>query len=304
MKIKDGFRKLLGDEIYRSISNKKREIELTLFPEKILMRQFENVFGYKFDINSPQTFNEKLMWLKINWRDDLATKCADKYLLHEYVRDVLGSDKFTNEIYGVYNDVDSIDISKLPDSFVMKVTHGSGQNIFCTNKSKLDLDTEKIRLKKWMKKSAYYYAGEWVYKGIKPRIICEKVLEQDDSHELRDYRFFCFNGEPRFISVDFNIINKDKTRRNLYNLKWEKMDAKITYPNEMTLEIKKPDKLDQMIEISKKLSAPFPHCRVDFYYINDQIIVGEMTFFHYAGLGIITPREYDLTFGNWLQLPE
>ena len=304
MRIKDIMRKLIGNEIYSSIGYKKREIELAHYPQKVLMKQFEDVFGYRFDINNPKTFNEKLMWLKINWRDDLATKCADKYLLHEYVRDVLGSDKFTNEIYEVYNDVDSIDISKLPDKFVMKITHGSGQNIFCDNKSKFDLDTEKIKLKQWMKKSAYYYAGEWVYKGIKPRIICEKVLEQDDSQELRDYRFFCFNGEPKFISVDFNIINKDKTRRNLYNLDWEMMDAKITYPNETTFELKKPDKLDQMIEMSKKLSAPFPHSRVDFYYINDQIIVGEITFFHYAGLGIIKPREYDKIFGSWLQLPK
>ncbi len=159
-------------------------------------------------------------------------------------------------------------------------------------------------MRKWLCKNYYWQSREFVYKDIKPRILCEKFLIQNGEDELRDYRFFCFNGEPKFIAVDFSITDKKKTRRNLYDLKWNLMDAEISYPKETNIKVKKPEKLDEMIELSKRLSSGFPHARVDFYYIENEIIFGEITFFHQSGMGIISPENFEINMGNWLELPQ
>lgn len=271
--------------------------------EKFIRRRFKKRLGREVDLKNPTKYNDKLQWLKLFWRDPLATKCADKYEVREYVKGKIG-EKYLNELYGVYESVDEIDLNKLPKSFVLKGTHGSGFNIICRDKNYIDWDKAKRKMKYWLNTNYYLLNREWVYKDIKPRIICEKYIEQDDSEELRDYRFFCFNGIPKFITVDISITDKSKTRRNLYNLDWKLMDEEITYPKELNFEIPKPQKLDEMIELSKKLSSPFPHARVDFYYIKDKIIFGEITFFHQSGMGEIRPLEFEEVMGGWLKLPK
>ena len=131
----------------------------------------------------------------------------------------------------------------------------------------------------------------------RPRIICERYLQQDDGDELRDYRFFCFNGEPKFITVDFSITDKTKTRRNLYALDWLLMNEEISYPKELVIKVKKPEQLHEMIELSKELSGGFPHARIDFYYISKKIIFGEITFFHQSGMGKIKPLRFEEVMG-------
>lgn len=270
--------------------------------EKLLKKLFKERLGRELNLEIPDKFNDKLQWLKINWHDPVATKCADKYEVRKIVEEKIGGE-YLNELIGVYESVGEIDIDKLPDKFVLKGTHGSGYNIICKDKYSMDWNEEFRKMRRWLRKNYYLYKRESVYKNIKPRIICEKFLVQNDGDELRDYRFFCFNGEPKFITVDFSITDKKKTRRNLYDLNWNVMDAEISYPKETNIKVSKPEKLEEMIELSKKLSSGFPHARVDFYYIDNKIIFGEITFFHQSGMGKINPEEFELEMGNWLELP-
>jgi TupA-like ATPgrasp len=271
--------------------------------EKIIKKRFKKRLGREVNLKNPVKYNDKLQWLKLYWRDPLATKCADKYEVREYVRQTIG-EKYLNELYGVFESVDEINISRFPRSFVLKGTHGSGFNIICNDKSTINWESAKKKMKHWLSTDYYLPKREWVYKDIKPRIICEKYIEQDDAEELRDYRFFCFNGEPKFITVDLSITDKKKTRRNLYDLDWNLMEEEITYPKELDFKIAKPEKLNEMIELSRKLSSPFPHARIDFYYIKNKIIFGEITFFHQSGMGEIRPIEFEDIMGSWLKLPK
>src|SRR5690625_2342352 len=209
-----------------------------LSDKRILQKRFRERLDRELDLENPVKFNDKLQWLKLYWRDPLATQCADKYGVREYVKEKIGA-QYLNELIAVYDSVDEIDIGKLPNSFVLKGTHGSGFNIICKDKNKMDWDKEFKKMRRWMWTNYYLPKREWVYKNIKPRIICEAFLEQDDDDELRDYRFFCFNGEPKFIAVDLSITDKKKTRRNLYDLNWTLLEGEITYPNETNKKIPK-----------------------------------------------------------------
>lgn len=268
----------------------------------LIKRNFKRRLGREVNLTNPIYFNEKLQWLKLNWKNDFASYCADKYAVREFVEERIGK-QYLNEIYDVYESVNEIDFDKLPDAFVLKGTHGSGFNIVCKNKNKLEWNKELKKMRRWLRTNYYLVNREWVYKDIKPRIICEKFIMQDEGEELRDYRFFCFNGEPRFIAVDFNINDKIKTRRNLYDLEWNLMDGEISYPKENTIKVNKPEKLSEMLNLSRKLSSDFPHARVDFYYTRNKVIFGEITFFHQSGMGEIKPMEFEKEMGSWLQLP-
>lgn len=270
--------------------------------EEYLKKRFLKKTGRTLELEKPELFNDKLQWLKLNWSDSVATKSADKYEVREVIENRIGKE-YLSDLLGVYNNPEEIDLNQLPEKFVLKGTHGSGFNIICTDKSQLDWDAAKQEMKRWLEKNYYWGGREPVYKDIKPRIIAEGFLKQDDGDELRDYRFFCFNGEPKFISVDFNINDKSKTRRNLYDLDWNLLDAEISYPKENDFKVKKPDKLSQMIDLSRKLSKGFPHARIDFYYINNKIIFGEITFFHQGGTGEIRPSSFEKQMGQWLKLP-
>ncbi|WP_321327971.1 ATP-grasp fold amidoligase family protein [uncultured Ilyobacter sp.] len=270
---------------------------------KLIQSQFIKKVGREVELKNPIKYNDKMQWLKLNWKDPIATKCADKFCVREIVAERIGL-KYLNDLYSVYESVENIDVNHLPEQFVLKGTHGSGFNIICKNKNEVDWEVEFSKMKRWLSRNYFWFKRESIYKDIKPRIICEKYLVQDDGDELRDYRFFCFNGEPKFITVDFSITDKKRTRRNLYDLEWSLMDAEISYPKETNIKVKKPEKLEEMIELSKRLSSGFPHARVDFYYIDNKIIFGEITFFHQSGMGKISPEEFEVKMGNWLELPQ
>lgn len=268
--------------------------------KQIIKRNFRKALDRHVDLENPIKYNDKIQWLKLNWHDPLATKCADKYSVREFVKEKIG-EKYLNEIIDVFESVEEIDIDKLPEKFVLKGTHGSGYNIICKNKANINWKDEFKKIRRWLRQNYYYRSGEWVYKDIKPRIICEKFLTDDDNNSLKDYKIHCFNGKPKFIQVDFD--RHEEHKKNLYDLEWNFIDIEFNYPNDKNMHIKMPEKLSELLKLSEKLSHPFPYARVDFYVVKDHIIFGEITFFPANGMGYFKPEKFEMTIGRWLELP-
>jgi len=239
-----------------------------------------------------------MQWLKLNWRDELLTQCADKYRVREYVAFHCPELKL-NELYGVFDKIEDINIDQLPASFVLKVNHGSGLNIFCLNKKDFDWGKTRKLLKLYIKSNYYYLGREWAYKNIVPKVLCEKYLEEDGKTPV-DYKFFCFNGEVKYFTVDNDRFGDH--RENFYNLNWEPYNLKSTYPKSSE-EIKKPDCFAEMVKIVKKLSQGLIFVRIDLCFIRNTIYFGEMTFYHSGGLEKLKPDYYGDIFGSYLILP-
>ena len=296
-------KKLKDNDIAVKISDGLRRVyyKNLISDEQLIRKRFMKRLGREVNLENPTKFNDKLQWLKLNWYDPIATKCADKYEVREIVKERIG-EEYLNELIAVYESVDKIDISKLPNQFVLKGTHGSGFNIICKNKFNMNWEEEFKKMRRWLGTNYYLQSREWVYKDQKPRIICEKYLSGEDGNPPNDYKVFCFNGQPRIIEVDFDRFKNH--RRNFYDVNWNFIDGEIKYPNDATVDIKRPEKLTEMLNLSRALSTDFPHVRVDFYYLNNQIVFGELTFFHQSGMGEISPEEFEVAMGDWLELPE
>lgn len=272
-----------------------------LIPEKTFIRKsFYKKLGDKLDFDNPQTFNEKLQWLKLYYRLDIMTKAADKCAVREYIKNKIG-DKYLIPLWQIFDDYKDINVRVLPKSFALKATHASGWNIICHDKYKLK-DTElKKTLKKWQSTNYYIYGKEWAYKNIKPRFICEKLILDENGKSPMDYKFFCFNGQPKYIQVD--IDRYENHERTFYNTNWKKQSFGLLY-NIGKGEIQKPEKFDEMLNIAKKLSQGFPFIRVDLYNLKGKIYFGELTFYPENGTGRFFPKKIDLELGRLIQLPE
>ena len=251
------------------------------------------------NLKNPKSFNEKLQWLKLYDRNPLYTQLVDKYEVRKYITYVIGKE-YLIPLLGVYNDFDEIDFKKLPNKFVLKCTNDSGSIIMCTNKSELDMNETREKINKSLKRNFYLLYREWPYKNIKPRIICEKYMVDESGTELKDYKFFCFNGDPKalFIATDRGV----DTRFDFFDLDFNHLPFMQHYKNSVK-EIKKPAGFNEMIRLAKVLSKDIPHVRVDFYDINGKVYFGELTFFHFSGFEKFEPEYYDELFGSWLELP-
>lgn len=273
---------------------------LTREQEKyILKKQFKWATGYKLNLDNPKSFNEKIQWLKLNYKNPLLTKCADKYAVREYVKEKIG-EEYLIPLLGVWDSPDDIDFDALPNQFVLKVNWGSGQNIIVKDKSKLNIEEAKEKLRKWVKKESnhYYDFLEWAYKDIQPKITCEKYIEQMDG-KLIDYKFFCNWGEPKFLFL--GIDRYIDTKFNFYDLDWNLLPVKNHY-KVSTTPIPKPKNYDKMLELSKKLSADFPFVRVDLFEIDEKIYFGELTFYHFNGTEPFEPVKWDYKFGDMIDI--
>lgn len=266
--------------------------------QEIIEEIYFSQFGEHINFQKPKSFNEKIQWIKLNYRNPLMIKCADKYDVREYIKEK-NLDSILNDIYGIYHDVEDIDLSKLPNSFVLKATHGSGWNIICRDKSELDWKVKYEKIKSWLNTNYYDIGGEWVYKNIQPRIIAERLLVDEKGNLPKDYKIFCFNGKPKIIQVDLDRYQNHK--RNLYDLEWNKLPVELQLPNSST-PVEKPKQLELMLEISKILSEDFPFVRVDLYNVNGKIYFGELTFYPGNGFEKFKPKEFDLLLGSYLDL--
>lgn len=258
--------------------------------------------GKKLNLKNPQKFTEKLQWLKLYDHNDIYTKIVDKYLVKDYVANIIG-DQYIIPTLGVWQKTDDIDFDSLPNQFVLKCNHDSGGLFIC--KDKKQLSSEKIievkkKLDIALNRNFYIYGREWPYKNVKPRVFAEKYMVDESGTELKDYKIFCFNGEPKVIQLDFNRFNEHK--KNLYSPDWELLPFNFNYPSHPEIKFEKPQKLDEMLEIASKLSKGKTFLRVDLYWTGKEIYFGELTFFPASGMGIFEPEEWDYKFGSWLDL--
>lgn len=260
-------------------------------------------FHKRLDLRNPQTFNEKLQWLKLYDQHEEYTQLVDKYEAKQFVASIIGKEYIIPTI-GVYDSIEEIDFEYLPQQFVIKCTHNSGGIIVCKDKQKLDIKNSCKQLEKWLKVNPYWKNREYPYKNVKPRIIIEQYMEDESGYELKDYKFFCFDGEPKclFVATDRGKEGEE-TKFDFFDLEWTHLPFTNGHPNSKQ-SISKPNSFENMIEISRRLSQGFPHVRVDLYNINGRIYFGELTFFHWSGLTPFVPEEWDYRFGEFLNLPQ
>jgi hypothetical protein len=252
------------------------------------------------DIESPKTFNEKLQWLKLNDHDPIYTKLVDKYAVREFISNKIGK-QYLVPLLGVYDNVRDIDYSRLPDQFVLKPTHTSGDIIICRDKTSFNHKRANTTMKKWLKKNYFWSSREYPYKNIKPRIICEELLVDEKQEDLIDYKILCFNGVPKCLFLCLDRRSESGLKVDFYDLDWNPLPFERHYPRSGRI-INKPDCLDEMLELSRKLSKDIPFVRVDFYVVNGQIRFGELTFYPGSGFEEFTPESYDYLLGSWIDL--
>lgn len=259
----------------------------------------------KLDLENPKSYLEKLNWLKIYDRNPLMPICADKYRVRGYIEQQ-GFGQYLPKLLWHGDNPEDIPIDTLPDQFVIKVSTGSGYNIFCHGKAEFDWKKAKAKLRRWMKGSYLPCYGEWMYASVKPTIIVEEMLS-DGVHQVpEDYKIFTFNDPEHCIGcIAVDIGRFVDHRRNFYDKDWNFLsDVYINFEHENGKAIKKPACLDELCAIAEKLSEPFVHVRVDFYVIGDRFYIGEMTFFNGAGFSYICPESFNLEMGSWMKLPE
>ena len=266
-------------------------------------RQFQKIeyrikTGKKLDIDNPKLFNEKLQWLKLHDRKPEYTIMVDKYEVRKYVAEKIGEEHLI-PLLGVYNSFDEIDFSKLPNQFVLKPNHTSGNVFICKDKSKIDYVSLRKEVHAWMKRRYYWAHREWPYKDVKPRIVCEKYLSVNDSVP-DDYKFMCFNGEPRIVQVHHDRFGTH-TQDN-YDTSWSKSPIINTQVPNSALLVDKPRAFEKMMYLARKLAAGTRYSRIDFYEIEGRVFFGEITLYPRAGCGSLEPSEYEILLGEWIHL--
>lgn len=269
--------------------------------ETAVKKFFLKKAGYELNLENPQTYCEKLNWLKLNDRNPLMVKCADKYAVRDYIKEC-GYEEILNDLYGVYDNIKDINIDELPDKFVLKAAHGSNMGLIVTDKSKINWKQQKMLMKLWLKQDIYWSGREWVYKGMPKRIIAEKYLE-DEQGELKDYKIFCFNGKACFLKYYGGRYSSSRFA-NCYDrdLNLLPVSDNVFKDNPSVIKPIKKETFEKMVKIAEDLAKPFQQVRVDFYFANEKIYFGEMTFFHSGGVVKWNPDEYDKIVGEKWEL--
>ena len=256
--------------------------------------------GKRLNLDNPQTFNEKMQWLKLHNRKDIYTIMVDKYEVKKYVADIIG-EEYIIPTLGVYERFDDIDFDALPDRFVIKCTHDSGGLVICKDKSKLDKTKAKKAITKCLKKNFFWSSREWPYKNVRPRIIVEEYMEDKNDKELRDYKLFCFNGKFKMMFIATNRQGEGETYFDFFDNKFKHLPFTNGHQNAPE-EPHRPLKFDDMKDLAEKLSSGIPQVRIDFYEVNGKVYFGEMTFFHMSGMAPFVPEEWDKRLGDMIDL--
>lgn len=271
--------------------------------EAYLKMRYWLSMGKKLNLANPQTFNEKLQWLKLYDRNPEYTRMVDKYEAKKYVADRIG-EEYIIPTLGVWERFDEIDFDALPDQFVLKCTHDSGGLVICRDKKTLDKEKARKKIEASLKMNYFYSGREWPYKNVKPRIIAEQYMEDTATAELRDYKIFTFDGVAKalFIATERGS-STEETKFDFFDTEFRHLPFTNGHPN-AKVRPAKPETFDEMLRLAEKLSANIPHLRVDFYEVNGKAYFGELTFAHWSGMMPFEPAEWDETFGTWIKLPE
>lgn len=275
-----------------------------IWPDEIFLKiVFYLRMGYKLNLNNPRSYSEKLQWLKLHNRHPEYTQMVDKVAAKEYVASIIGNEYIIPTI-AVYDSVEDIIWEDLPAQFVLKCSHDSGGIVICKDKEKLDIEKAKKKLARGLKQSYYQVNREYPYKDVPRKIICEEYREDESGYELKDYKWFCFDGKPQalFIASDRGS-QTEETKFDFFDMDFNHLPFRNGHPNSAH-EIKKPIGFEKMKELAAKLSQGIPQVRIDFYDINGHIYFGEITFFHWSGMMPFEPKEWDYTFGEWINLPK
>lgn len=274
------------------------------FPDKAFQNMDYKLFnnGKKINFKNPQTYNEKLQWLKYYYRDPRLTPLVDKYEVRKYVKEKVG-DEILVPCLGIYDSWEEIDFESLPDRFVVKCTHDSGSISICRDKKTWDKNEAEKIIKNGLGRNQFYLSREWPYKNVKPRIIIERYLENEDKSSLIDYKFYCFDGEPVIVDVLTGKNREEGVRENFYDMNWNLYEVTQGHPN-TDYDLPKPFNYEKMIEYAKILSKGFPHIRVDFIEENDKLFFTELTFFSAGGRIPLEPESFDEWLGGFIKLPD
>lgn len=259
--------------------------------------------GKKLNLDDPKEFNEKIQWLKVFYHPNKLTQLADKYAVRSYVEEKIGA-QYLNEIYGVFEKPEDVPFESLPNQFVIKATHTSSFNLIVDDKSRLNKKKALNSFKKWLSINQYYRMGqEWAYKNIKPRLIVEKFLKEDGKDSLIDYKFYCFNGDAKFIDVHLDRENDHKQGCFDLNFNLLPFDKSSKFKT-IGGKIEKPTNLEEMINLAEALADNLPFVRVDFYSVNGKSVFGEMTFYPGDGRKDFIPDKYNRIIGDYMKLPK
>lgn len=271
--------------------------------DKFVQLMFRSKMGYEMSLDTPITFNEKIQWMKIYDRNPVYSIMADKIRAKQFVSSILGEDLIIPTL-ATWDRAEDIDFDSLPNQFVIKCNHNSGLGMaIVKDKNTIDKDKIVLKAKKGLEQDYYLYGREWAYRDIPRKVFAEKYMIDDKVGELRDYKFFCFNGVCKFFKIDFDRFTEH--RANYYDRDKQLMTlGEVVCPPNPEKRIQIPDTINQMIEYAEKLAKNCPFVRVDFYDVNNHIYFGELTFYPSSGCGPFTEPGWDEKLGEWLELPE
>lgn len=265
--------------------------------------KFRFSMGYPIDFDNPQTFYEKLQWLKLYNRKPEYSVLVDKYEVKKYVSNVIG-DEYVIPTLGVWDKVEDIDWEKLPNQFVLKCTHDSGGIVICRDKSSFDKNKAIQRLSRSLKINYYWQNREWPYKNVQHRIIAEDLLDEGNGLSPKDYKVLTFNGKAKLIEVITGRFT-DHLAQDIYDINWNKTNiTQGSFGKVSDIVIERPQVFDEMIRLSEKLAKGIPHVRIDWYIVKGRLYFGEITFFDGSGFDPWDRYEDDLLMGSWITLPE
>lgn len=300
------FKRFILSSRYRTLYLASLGFYNTLSDEDFLKKKFKAALGKELNLDTPQTFNEKLQWLKLNDRNPEYIKMVDKVEAKKYVARIIGEEHIIPTL-GVWSDPDDIDFKSLPNQFVLKCNHNSGIGMcICTDKSKLNLKKVRNELKKALKQDFYMHGREWPYKNVKRKVLAEKYMmdkSMTTNNGLNDYKFLCFNGKVLCSFVCTERFSSEGLKVTFFDREWNEMPFERIYPKSSIL-IPKPLNYNYMLELAEKISKNIPFLRVDFYEINGEVYFGELTFSPGGGFEGITPEEWDFTLGSWIDLSQ
>lgn len=290
----------LTDPDYRIFKNAKLGLYDRLSDEDFIKLLFKVEMGYVPDLENPRTINEKLQWIKIYDHNPLYTKMVDKIAVKDYVKEKIGGEHIIRTL-GIWDSYDDIDFETLPEKFVLKCNHDSGGLVIVKDKEKMDRKMARKTISSSLRINYYKKYREWPYKDIKAQVFAEEYLDAGKDG-LTDYKFFCFNGEPKFINVS-RFEHTDEEEISFYSLDWKPTPFQRSDHKVLSIDPPRPAHLDEMISISRKLSEGIPFLRVDLYEFKDRILFGELTLFPTAGMAKYGPEGWSETLGSWIHLP-